>query len=171
MEEHIQKKMERYLRNSERFLWGTGTPTKKIAPKTYQNTYYDCVRANGFDFDNGTYSRVTEYLILRYGVEDILERHVVTSVQQKFPEETIDMLRHYWMNGTCPSLTSINNLPIKGDYTRKLTMIKWIPFLNIDVKPKREQGKLEYDYYVKSWNEFAGIWFEEIEPWLKKKND
>jgi len=130
-----KQKLERYLKNASRFLWGLGPGNQK------EN--YRWLRGKGFEFDNGTYSHVTNQLLERYGVEQMINRLVVQRVKDLFSDKAIDFLRDSWRAGAIPNISLLNLYNIRNA----------TPFLEIN----RQFN------YVERWGELAGVWFEEIE--------
>jgi hypothetical protein len=81
-------------------------------------------------------------------------------VRKRFPPETIDALRKSWNLGEVPFLESLNQLKVKGKgFAGPDQAFFWRPFVEINFQV----------HYVEGWGRFAGIWFEEIEPWIKQK--
>jgi len=129
-------KLERYLKNSSWFLWGL--------PPGNQKETYAWLRKKGFEFGNGTYSHVTCQLLEEPGIERILKDLVIPRVKDRFSDKAIAFLRDCWQVGTRPDISFLKPYNIKDA----------APFLEIN---------LQFNY-VERWGEFAGVWFEEIEP-------
>jgi hypothetical protein len=138
MDEKQKRKLERYLRNSTRFLWGLGPGNQKAN--------YEWLREEGFEFTDGSYGHVTNQLLDNYGIEQILKRIVVPRVQKLFidKKKAIDFLRESWQAGKKPDVS----------FLRLYGIDKSLPFLEVNTQFN----------YVERWGELAGIWFEEIEP-------
>ena len=136
MNENQKHKLERYLKNSHRFLWGLG-------PGNQEQNYKWLREEKGFEFNDGKYNYVTNQLIENYGIEQIIKRIVILTVKELFPQKAIDFLRESWQAGSKPDISFI----------RLYGIDKPAPFLEVNTQFK----------YVERWGELAGIWFEEIE--------
>ncbi len=135
MDENRKHKLERYLKNSYRFLWGLGPGNQK------EN--YKWLRERGFEFNDGSYAHVTNQLLENYGIEQIIKRIVILTVKELFPQKAIDFLRESWQAGSRPDTSFLRLYGIK----------KPAPFLEVNTQFN----------YVERWGELAGVWFEEIE--------
>lgn len=135
METRQREKLERYLRNGSRFLWGLGPGNQK------EN--YQWLREQGFDFHGGTYDHVTTQLVKEYGMENLIRKLIVPRVKELFSEKAVDFLRDSWRAGTRPDMSFLRHYNIKNPY----------PFLEVNTQFN----------YVERWGELAGVWFEEIE--------
>jgi hypothetical protein len=128
-------KLERYFKNSERFLWGLGPGNQK------EN--YRWLMGKGLTFNAGSYGHVTRQLLENPGIDKLLRNIIIPRVKKLFTEKAIDFLRSCWNAGTRPDISFL-----------KLYNIKYAtPFLEVNI---------QYDY-VERWGELAGLWFEEIE--------
>jgi len=136
VENEKKAKLERYLRNSSRFLWGL--------PRSNQKEAYAWLRSKGYDFDNGAYAHSTGQLLQKYGIEQIMHDIVVPRVKELFSEGAIDFLRGCWLNGMLPQKSVLDTYNIRDAS----------PFLEVNSQFN----------YVERWGELAGLWFEEIEP-------
>lgn len=153
-------RLEAYLRNSKRFLWG-------IYPGNQQKTYDWLEKIMQIQFNRGRYDSVISQLLRdrEYGIEKIITDIVVPSVKGVFPEDTITCLRDYWNHeGHPPNLDILRGLhviiKIKESEAGIENSLVWRPFVEINT--------LYQHIYVEGWGELAGIWFEEIEPWFKE---
>lgn len=135
MDRKKQEKLERYLKNATRFLWGLGPGN--------QRENYSWLKDRGFEFDAGSYSHVTNQLLEKYGIEQILKRLVIPRVRELFSEKAIDFLRESWRAGTRPDIS----------FLRLYNIHNPSPFLEVNTQFN----------YVERWGELAGVWFEEIE--------
>ncbi len=133
-----KQKLESYLKNSSRFLWGLGPGNQK------EN--YQWLRAKGFTFDNGSYGYVTSQLLENPGIEQILKDLVIPRVKELFTDKAIDFLRDCWQAGKVPDVSFLKLYNIRNA----------VPFLEINSQFN----------YVERWGELAGVWFEEIENLL-----
>lgn len=139
MDAKQKAKLERYFKNSSRFLWGLGPGNQK---KTYM-----WLHAKGYEFDNGPYAHVTIQLLDNPGIEKVLKDLVIPRVYEKFNAGAIDALRNCWNTGMMPNMSFLRTYKMNDPY----------PFLEVN----RQFN------YVERWGEFAGLWFEEIEPLIK----
>ena len=139
MDAKQKSKLERYLRNARKFLWGLGYPK--------QGTTYDWLKLKGFDFEPGSYRYVTHQLLEKPGIERLLKVFIIPRVKELFGEETIDFLRTCWQGGTLPDISSWKS------FEKKYEIRSAYPFLEVNS---------QFNYVVR-WEELAGLWFEEIE--------
>lgn len=135
MDTRRKQKLESYLKNASRFLWGLGPGNQK------EN--YRWLRGKGFEFDSGSYGHVTGQLLENYGVEEILRRLIIPRVRALFNEKAIDFLRDSWRAGSIPDMSFLKLYNINNAS----------PFLEVNSQFN----------YVEKWGELAGLWFEEIE--------
>lgn len=129
-------KLERYLKNSSRFLWGLGPGNQK------EN--YDWLRSKGYSFNQGSYSHVTRQLLEDPGIERLIKDLIIPRVKALFTPTTIGFMRTCWETGTTPDISFLDQCNIKTSS----------PFLEVNTQLN----------YVERWGELAGVWFEEIEP-------
>lgn len=151
MDAKQRAKLARYLQNASRFLWGLSRKNQK---DTYPWLRYrgELLWGVSFDFEGGSYAKVTEQLLRNPGIERLLKDLIAPIVtRERFTEGAIDYLRDCWNDGKLPQLSKLKNYSIAdAEYA--------YPFLEIN----RQFG------YVERWGDFAGPWFEEIEPWIKE---
>ncbi len=144
-------RIERYLMNASRFMWGLGPGNQK---KTY-----DWLEKEGFKFTRARYGLVTQQLLRYPGIEELLNKLIISSVEKSFPEATISSLREHWYRGEWPGLPALKDLDVRGKGDPGADRaFHWRPFLEISTQ----------FHYVERWGEFAGVWFEEIEPWIRE---
>ena len=157
MDERERGKIKRYFKNSERFLWGLG-------PGNQESTY-KWLKDQGFNISRrGTYSQVILELLEKNGVEKILEDAVVPRVKELFvPGGKLDFLRDCWEKGILPKKERLRELGLIFDTRHPVPawriQNKAYPFLVFNS---------QYEY-VERWGDFAGVWFEEIEPLLGER--
>jgi hypothetical protein len=152
------QKLERYLRNSNRFLWGLG--------KIDQKNTYEWLEINGFT-DGGSrfkssYSDTTEKLIKNYGVERIMRDIISQRIHEIYGAKLLDWLRNCWMAGVRPTVDML-----KANNFLYILDEKKVIKKNIDRDPEPFILYNRQFNYIEGWGDFAGIWFEEIEPYLK----
>jgi hypothetical protein len=104
----------------------------------------------GFDFKDGSYHDVKEQLLQNPGIGRLLKELIAPMVKGRFSDKAMEFLQLSWNAGTLPS-------------------ISYLKQYNIDPYPFVEINK-QYNY-VERWGEFAGVWFEEIEPYLKEADE
>jgi hypothetical protein len=144
------EKLERYLRNANRFLWGLGSGNQKET--------YEWLKTLGFN-DNGSrfkssYTDTTEKLIKHYGIERIMRDIIKKRVYEIFPAPFIVFLRNCWKTGVRPTVD----------------MLKANGFVSILENSGLEIFLLynKQFNFIEGWGQFAGVWFEEIEPSLNE---
>ena len=142
MDDERKDRMESYLKNATKFLWGLG--------KKNQKNTYKWLADKGFELNNGmpsgSYDFVTLGLLKKHGIEKILKDLVKPRVEEILSEEKIDInfLRDKWREGQRPDLKSLG---------AEIDIDLVLPFLEINKQFK----------FVERWGELAGVWFEEIE--------
>jgi len=150
MDASQREKLERYLRNANRFLWGLG-------PGNQQKTY-DWLKDSGFN-DNGSrfksaYADTTEKLIKYYGIRRIARDIIKKRIDDIFPSPFIEFLRNCWETGVCPSI----------DMLRANGFISILDNRNLEIL-------LLYNKqfnFIEGWGPLSGLWFEEFEPYLQE---
>ena len=160
MEIRQKERLEAYLRNSGRFLWG-------VCPGNQKTLYQWLGDKMHVQFTKGSYDSVIKQLLndRDFGIEKILTTIVVPTVKEVFPEDTINYLRKYWSSeGHPPNLDTLRglrlNVKVRPDEAGVDNSQIWRPFVEINT--------LYNHIYVEGWGELAPIFFEEIEPWLKE---
>ena len=152
MENKRLGRLEHYLLNSDRFCWGL--------IKGNQATVFDWLKYKGFHFSKAKYSEVMKQLLHEPGITVLLEKVIMPSVKERFPTETLAVLSQHWNLGELLDLNQAKALAVKGSGTTELDLAyQWRPFLEINTE----------FHYVERWGQFAGIWFEEIQPYLEKE--
>ena len=153
MESGRKRRLEHYLMNADRFMWGLGPGN--------QQENYRWLESKKLKFTRARYGLVTQQLINYPGIEEILKVIVIPSVEEQFPSTTLEMLREHWMRGEHPELSKLNKLEL-GDRKNPGPdrAFLWRPFIEIDTQ----------FHYVERWGELTGTWFEEIEPYLSMED-
>lgn len=168
MKEDQKRRLSNYLLNASRFLWGLGPKLKKDAGQSSQNATYKWLHDKGFDFTRANYSEVTRQLLRHPGIEELVDRLIVPVTTDEYPDDTLNKLRTSWQTGKIPGYDEIVGLSVrKRGYSNEDIAFEWLPFLEISYLPKDDNRPSSK--YVQRWGEFAGVWFEEIEPWIKEK--
>ena len=162
------EKLKRYFINAEPFLWGVLEGRKK-------KDRLKEIKALGFltgysEGSNPIYSRINQDLLVELGIEGILEHIVVPQVRKRLDTEVLRSLRRYWEQGRIPD----------KDYLKDNKLYRFPRFVwkgeewedKRIVVPKGPahifvQIHTQFDY-VERWTVFAGLWFEEIEPWIRE---
>ena len=145
MDTKQQQRLERFLRNANRFLWGLAPGNQK---ENYKWLYSHDFKDNEVQFKS-SYTDTTEKLIKNYGIERIMRDIIKNRVSDIFPAPFIDFLRNCWMAGVRPS---VDMLKANG-FDRMLD--------NRDLEVFLRYNK-QFNF-IEGWGELAGIWFEEIE--------
>lgn len=140
------EKLERYIRNANRFIWGLGPKNQKT---TYEwlDTHKFLDQSQRF---KGSYSDTMEKLIKTYGIEKIMKDIIKRRVDEIYPTPFIDFLRNCWKSGVRPTVDMFKANGFGG-------MLD-----NRDLEIFVEYNK-QFNFIV-GWGVFAGVWFEEIEP-------
>lgn len=149
MDDIQRGRIERYLLNADRFMWGLG--------RGNQRENYQWLEGKGFRFSRARYSLVVEQLLRHPGLEELLIRLIIPVVKELMPDDTLDELRRLWHAGQLPDLKKdLSRLEVKGEGNPGPDRaFHWWPFVEISTQ----------FHYVERWGQLAGIWFEEIEPW------
>ena len=144
MNEYQAQKIIRLLRNANPFFWN-------IIPGV-KDDFRERLTELKLDFNvhsKATYASLLENLIEMNEAEEIV-RAIRDQITSLFTEENLRNLRRYWLDG---------GLPDTGYLRRHKLLDHGSIFLDINT---------QYDY-VGGWTTFAGVWYEEIEPWIKEK--
>lgn len=154
-------RLKRYFINADPFLWG-------VLEKKNKKERLEEIKELGFlrkysEGSNPTYSKVNQDLLVELGIEGILSRIVVPQIRKRFDTEVMSALRRNWEQGQTPDK---NFLKDKRLY--RYRRIVW----KEEKEPKEPahifvQIDTQKDF-VERWTVFAGLWFEEIEPWLRE---
>ena len=157
-----REKLKRYLINADPFLWGVlEQRNKKGRLKELKKMGF----LGGYsEKSNATYSRINQDLLIELDLEGILKQIVIPKVRQRIGQESLSGLRRFWDQGEIPSRDFL-----KDNKLYKSRVLIWKEetelkapghiFLQIDVNKN----------FVERWTVLAGLWFEEIEPWLEKE--
>ena len=155
MESGQKHRLEHYLMNAYQFMWGLG--------RGNQQDNYRWLASKNLIFTRARYGLVTQQLINQPGIEEIIKVIVIPAVEEQFPQQTLESLKARWRRGGHPELSYLKDL--KLGYDRKNSdpdrVFLWRPFIEINAQ----------FHYVERWGEFAGIWFEEIEPYFSMKGE
>ena len=151
MDTKFKGKLERYLKNSSHFLWGVILDNRDGSYRWLRNTGKKLWGEN-FDFKKSPYNDVTNQLLINPGIEKLLKDMIVPRIKKElFSEKALEFLRVSWNAGILPSMPYLKQYRMDNDN----------PFLEINKQFN----------YVERWSEWAGIWFEEIEPYLSMKGE
>jgi hypothetical protein len=171
------EKLERYLRNAERFLWGVIPGNKKAVFVALRGLLKELGQTDSSvpEHQKATYAMVTENLLAELGIRKLVTEVVVGQVKRQFANRpgALDFLRAHWVSGTLPRWQTLRSLRAPRTIGRKL-----LDALDSkDAQTEHEQTSdildafvevnTQYNY-VHGWTVFAGLWFEEIEPLLKE---
>lgn len=150
MDELQKNKMRRYILNANPFLWDIIPGNKEAVLRGLKKL--DLV----IDVpEKATYASLLESLIDdngKNGVEKLIKA-IDVRIKYIFKDtpEHLDILRRFWMDGRTPDVAYLQRIGLRD---------KSSVFLRINA---------QFDY-VGGWTTFAGIWFEEIEPWIKAQD-
>ncbi len=165
------EKLKRYFINAAPFLWG-------VLEAKNKKKRLEEIKKLGFlsDYSEGsnpTYSKVNQDLLVELGIEGILERILVPKVTNGFVPEVLRYFRRCWEQGQTPDKKYLKDHRLYRSrvFTTGETFDGWrtqppiagykdpaYVFVQIDA---------QHDF-VERWTVFAGLWFEEIEPWLRE---
>ncbi len=167
MERDRAEKLRRYFINAEPFLWGV------LEPRNKKNRLEE-IKKLGFlsDYSEGsnpTYSKINQDLLVELGIDVILERIVVPQIINRFDTEVVSALRRNWEQGRTPDRKYLEDKKLLRRH-RFVWREKWeekrpLPpkdpaYIFVQIHPQYE--------FVERWTVFAGLWFEEIEPWIRE---
>ncbi len=161
------EKLKRYFINAEPFLWGVlEARNKKERLKKIKELGFLSDYSEG---GNPIYSRINQDLLVELGIEGILERIVVPQVRNRFGEEALSTLRRNWEQGRTPDKKYLEDKKLY-QYRRFVWREKWEDKRPI---PPKEPAHIFVQIhpqhgFVERWTVFAGLWFEEIEPWIRE---
>jgi hypothetical protein len=147
MDAKQKAKLERYFRNSNRFLWGLGHKNQKDT-YLWLKEYGKQQLGSDFDFKEGPYKEVIAQLLQEPGIERLLANIVVPRVKELYSENVLEFLRVSWNAGTLPDISYLQHFAIDVKNVN--------PFLEIN----------KWYKYVERWSDFAGVWFEEMDDLL-----
>ena len=143
MDEYQSQKIVRYLRNASPFFWN-------IIPGVKEDVR---IRLAELELDYNVKSKATYYSLLENLIEMNGPEKIVWAIKKQiegvFTDENLETLRRYWHDGRVPDT---------GYLRRHKLLDRGSIFLEINT---------QYDY-VGGWATFAGIWFEEIKPYLQE---
>jgi hypothetical protein len=161
MTKEQKDKLIRYFINSNPFLWG-------VLKATNKKERLKELRELGFlvgysDGSNPTYGKVNQDLLVELGIEAILENIVARKVKDRISLEHLSAFRRCWESGRTPDKEYLKK--------NKLYRVQRI-IMNEEKEPKDSasiflQIDRQHDF-IERWTVFAGLWFEEIEPNIKK---
>jgi len=173
-----REKLERYMRNAERFMWGVIPGNQRAVFTQLQTLLKELGQdsATVFEHQKATYSMVTENLLAKLGIERAVTEIVAGEVKRQFEHQpgALDFLRAHWLSGTLPRWQTLQSLRaprtlkqrfLDGVEPKKDTRDNYRP--TSDILDAFVEVNTQYNY-VHGWTVFAGLWFEEIEPLLKE---
>lgn len=184
----VRGKLERFFLNSRLLVWGLSQGSKEQT--------YAWLNKEGINLrPHNTTERAKQILLRSSGlkIEDIMTRIVEPRVKALFSEQKLNRLRQWWRQGYLPDSDDIKSLfqiaqprlifksssedeedeeaelnpgtsPDRGKKAYNVSYIyqPMFPFLEVRYWAKKHTQHI-------AWGEFAGIWFEEIEPALLSK--
>jgi hypothetical protein len=170
------EKLERYLLNSERFLWGV-IPGNKEAVFTALRGNLKELGEDGISIperQKPTYAMITASLLAKLGIEKVITEIVAAQVRRQSADRpgALDFLRAHWLSGTLPRWQTLVALRAPRTVRQRLREAarpgepEQIRKQTADILDAFVQVNSQYQY-VHGWTVFAGLWFEEIEPLLK----
>jgi hypothetical protein len=172
-------KLQRYLRNAEKFLWGV-IPGNKLIVFTELRALLKELGHEAIlpqDKQQPPYAIITEKLIVDLGIELVVRDLVAAEVRRQFNDRpgALDLLRAHWISGTLPRWPILQSLRKPKTVGQKVSDV----LSPRDSRPTRQTVDIldafveinaQYQY-VHGWTVFTGLWFEEIEPLLGEKSN
>lgn len=167
MERDQAEKLKRYFINAEPLLWGVlEARNKKKRLKELKELGYLSDYSEGA---NPAYSRLNQDLLIELGIDGILERIVVPQVRNRFDTEALSILRRNWEQGCTPNIKYLKDKRLyqrrrfvwREEWEDKRPLPPKDPaYIFVQIHPQHG--------FVEGWTVFAGLWFEEIEPWIRE---
>lgn len=160
------EKLKRYFINAEPFLWGIlEARNKKNRLKELKELGFLSDYSEG---SNPTYSKINQDLLVELGIDGILERIVVLQVRNRFDTEVLSAFRRNWEQGRTPDKKYLKDKKLFRTH-RFVWREEWedkhplppkdLAYIFVQIHPQYE--------FVERWTVFAGLWFEEIEPFYQ----
>ena len=123
------------------------------------------IKENDFAFNNNkSYRFVTDELLKKYGIDRLICELIIPRVAELFPTDILTELGKYWRTGKLPGYGFIEinreaftRQTIIGVEGKERKIVTASPFIEVN-HPHQ---------LVIKWEEFAGLWFEEIELYLE----
>jgi hypothetical protein len=158
-------KLKRYLINADPFLWDVlKAKNKKGRLKELKEMG---LLGNYPEKSNPTYGKVNQDLLIELGIEGILEKIVKKQIHGFFNADHLSYFRRCWEQGQIPEVKYLK----KEKLYRQPIFSQYEVFEGNKVTGHRSPAsiflQIHQKEFVERWTVFAGIWFEEIENWLK----
>ncbi len=161
------EKLKRYFINADPFLWGV------LENKNKKGRLQE-LKGLGFlkgysEGSNPTYNKVNQDLLVEIGIEGILERILIPKVTNGFDLEVQRYFRRCWEQGQTPGM---NYLKERRLYRRHIfAEDKVYDGRELRIVGHKDPAHLFVQIdtqhnFVERWTVFAGLWFEEIEPFV-----
>jgi hypothetical protein len=178
MDSRQREKLERYMRNAERFLWGVIPGNKRAVFTQLQTLLKELGQDSATvpECQKTTYSMVTENLLAKLGIERVITEIIAGEVKRQFEHRpgALDFVRTHWLSGTLPRWQTLQSLRAPKTVKQRLLDAmdpkkdaRSIRQQTLDILDAFVEVNTQYNY-VHGWTVFAGLWFEEIEPLLKE---
>jgi hypothetical protein len=161
------EKLKKYLINADPFLWDVLlAKNKKGRIKELQNLN---LLQSYPEKSNANYSKINQDLLVELGIEKIFKEIIQKQIEFLFKPEHLSYFRRCWEQGQTPDMKYLRkeklyHKPIFGTDEKteglKTSGHKSPAFIFLDIHRQYE--------FVEHWTVFAGLWFEEIEDYLKK---
>jgi len=173
MDKRQKSKLERYLRNADRFMWGVFPGNKKAVFTALRAILARLGEDAALvpDEKKATYDMVGERLLGKLGIERILSDIVVKEVRRQFARRSgaLDFLRAHWLSGTLPRWQTLQTLRAPKSAGQAIISVLVPPDDSRKPAPTSDiidafvEVNNQYSF-VRGWTTFAGLWFEELEP-------
>lgn len=172
-----KEKLARYLRNAEPFLWGVIPGNKKAVLAALRTNLKELGEDSIPLAENQkpTYSMLTDSLLAKLGIEKVIIEIVARQVGGQFTDRpgALEFLRAHWLSGTLPRWQTLQTLRAPRTVKQKILDVVGPgdrvarPKQTADILDAFVEVNTQYNY-VHGWMVFAGLWFEEIEPFLNE---
>lgn len=175
--EHTEK-LKRYFINADPFLWGV------LQAKNKKGRIQE-LKKLGFlkdyaDSSNATYNKINQDLLVELGIYGIIEHIVVPRVTNIFASEVLQYFHRCWDQGQNPDMKYLIEHKLYQRRTFTDGEIHESRGFQFDRKgfgrvfrvvghkdPAQLFVQIDTQHtFVERWTVFAGLWFEEIEPFL-----
>jgi hypothetical protein len=162
-------KLKRYLINADPFLWdvlraknkrGRIKELQEMGPiKSYPEK------------SSPTYSKINQDLLVELGIEGILKEIVKKQIDASFAPDHISYFRRCWQQGQTPDMKYLKKerlyyqkffSPDKKVESNRISGHRSPAFIFLQIHQKE---------FVERWTVFGGLWFEEIEPFVREQGN
>lgn len=166
------EKLTRYMHNAHPFLWGVlGTPNKENTIQEIKGLIAD--KTSLFSVSNPTYDKMLDDLIFNIRVEGIIERIIDKKLHQRITDDALSELKGYWDHGRMPDLDYLKRKNLFKNEDKRGSLVVQGSSYQLRNQPADIFFNLQHNYrgdkhyiFITEWTVFAGLYFEEILPYL-----